>query len=224
MKKWIIGLLTGMLLVFCFGMCAMAAKSTPAIATATTRATTLPGGGSAVVTIREGEKLNVYRAQSVNKVQYYQIYKGGKRCWIRACYVYLRNTAAPKAEDRIGQGKARKTVTIYELPSVSSKALGRIPAGRVRNLYAQSGNWYQIYSNGRYAWVRVDGFDYTKAVSAKRIMKGTVRWGDLQTYYGPGRDFMPSIVLKRGTVCNIYAVTEDGWKLLYRGGRYVWAK
>ena len=224
MKKYWIGLLTGLLLIFCFGLGAMAAKSSPAVATATTKATSLAGGGSTVMTIAEGEKLNVYREQSVNKVLYYQIYKGGKYCWIQACYVYLTNTAKPAVEDRIGQGKTRTKVTIYELPSTSSKAVGTIPAGRVRNLYAQSGNWYQINSNGRFVWVRVNGFDYTKAMSSKRIMKATVRYGDVQTYYGPGRDFERSIVLKRGTVCNVYALSDDGWMLLYRGGRYVWAK
>ena len=220
MRKTALFLLSLLLLICSFSLPAAAAKSSPGIATATAAATSAPGGGSRVATVQEGTKLNIYSAKTVNRTVYYQIYRSGKYCWIKAGCVYLTDSAAPRAADRIGQGTATAAAAVYELPATSSKTVGKIPAGKVRNLYAQSGNWYQIYTGGRYAWVRCDGFVYTRSVQRGRLGRITTKAG-LQGYFGPGTDYEKSAVIPAKATVNYYR--KDGeWLLVYRGGCYFW--
>lgn len=219
MEKKAFGILAFLLLLCCFSVTALAAKSTPAIATATATAAYTPGGSSGV-RISEGTKLNVYGTRTVNRVQYCKIYRGGRYCWIRAAFVYMTDAAAPRAADRVGQGTAWKTAAVYEQPSRASRRLGSISAGKVRNLYAQSGNWYQIYTGGRYAWVRCDGFVFTKSVQRGRLGQYTTKQA-LQGHYGPSVVYEKSDVIPEGKTVNFYR-KEGSWLMVYRGGRFFW--
>ena len=165
----------------------------------------------------EGTVVNVYEISG----NYMKVYKGGAYFWVDSAYLYDLAKGDPGINDRIGRGVTVKKTLIYEKPGTRSKVLGSIPSGRTRNLYAQSGNWYQIYSNGRFAWVRADAFDFTESSARVRVSVGKVQTA-VRTHYGAGEDYETVLQYKPGTAVNIYAQTRS-WYLLYRGGKYVWA-
>ncbi|MCF0168834.1 MAG: hypothetical protein HUJ93_09385, partial [Bacteroidales bacterium] len=171
-------------------------------------------------TILEGREVNVYEIRD----GWYKIYSGGKYVWVDGNYLYDKATGDPAIADKIGQGTTTKKVTIYSLPSEESKALGTIGADKIRNLYAQSGNWYQIYAtiNGvsQFCWVRCDGFNYTKA-NTNASYATVVIAETTDTYYGHGTEYETAVRLNAGTKVNVYEQWED-WYLVYRSGKYLW--
>ena len=152
----------------------------------------------------------------------WKVKAGNTVCWVDGHYVFNTAAGTPKASDRVGQGVTTKTVTVYTQPAAGSSKIAVLKKGVLRNLYAQSGNWYQIYTGGRYGWVRVDGFDYTQSVSRGRLAQvWTLK--RIQTYYGPGADYVRSIVIPANAPLNIYK-KEGSWALVYRTGKFLWVR
>ena len=167
---------------------------------------------------KEGTAVKLYQKQNGR----WKVLAGGKTFWVIEDYIFDLATSAPKASDRIGQGVTVKEVKVYASPAAKGTPVCTLKAGITRNLYAQSGNWYQIYTGGKYAWVRVDGFDYTQALSSKPIKQITAKT-NLQTYYGPGIDYEKSIIIPQGKTINVYKQVGN-WSLVYRTGKYLWVK
>ena len=173
-------------------------------------------GSSSVGRIAEGVTVSAYK-KAGDRIK---IKTSGVYVWVDARYFYDLLTGAPTSADRIGQGVTTKSAVVYTSPSKKSTKMVTLAKGTVRNLYAQSGNWYQIYTGGKYGWVRVDAFDYTKSVSRGRLDQVRTT-KSVQTYYGPGTDYVKSIVIPAGSLVNIYK-KDHGWSLVYRTGKYLW--
>ena len=169
-------------------------------------------------TLKEGTVVNIYE----EKGAWVKILKNGVYAWIKADAVYNTASPAPTAKDRVGQGTATQKMTIYEQPSTKSAKVGTIAKGSVRNLYAQCGNWYQIYVAGKYAWVRCDGFEYTKSAVVHRIGTAMVKRGTQKVYYGPSLETESrDLVIPTYSKINVYA-QKGTMFLVYRGGRFMW--
>ena len=150
---------------------------------------------------------------------WYQLPDGG---WISKELVYDTTLADPSSSERIGSGVTLAYGGyVYTAPSGESQKISYLTAGKTRNLYRQSGNWYEIYTNGQFAWVRASDYNVTTSVQRGRLSQGYLL-ADINTSLGPGEEYMNSTVtLACGTLSNVYEI-RNGWYKVYRQGVYSW--
>ena len=195
---------------------AMASMKT-AIVTATTTLYTAKSGSTSGGTVAEGTQVGIAEKSSTR----WRVYKNGQYFWVNSNYLYDTSTVKPTAASRVGQGVSTRQVIVYAQPRTGAQKIATLKPDTLRNLYSQSGNWYQIYTGGQYGWVRVDGFDYNKSVNRGRLAQvRTMK--TLQTYYGPGTDYLKSIKIPSYSFLNVYKYAGN-WALVYRSGKFLWA-